>query len=166
MSKLQFDPTRSRASFTVHPWLHTAMTGSFAAPTGTLDQLANDRWRIDFSLQAASAAFPDSQRITAMLRSDAFFDAARHPIVHFRSKPFPTSVVRGGGTFSGVLDLHGVSKPVEFVFGTAGCKHPGVDCPIHVTGRISRYAFGMTRYKLVVRDEVDIAVDVRLRMLP
>ena len=45
-------------------------------------------------------------------------------------------------------------------------RHPGVACPIHVTGKISRNAFGMTQYKLVVRDAVDIAVEVRLRMAP
>jgi polyisoprenoid-binding protein YceI len=48
------------------------------------------------------------------------------------------------------------------VFAKAGCKQPGVTCPIHAAGTISRNAFGMTRYRLVVGDDVDIAVDVRL----
>jgi len=64
---------------------------------------------------------------------------------------------------SGVLDLRGASKPVQFVFARASCKKPGVACPIHASGRISRIAFGMTRYQLVVGDAVDIAVDMRLQ---
>jgi polyisoprenoid-binding protein YceI len=162
-STQQIDPTRSRASFTVHPHWQSAMTGKFGSPTGTLDNLAHGRLRVEFTLQASSVAFPDNQRITSMTRSEAFLDAAHHPIVHFRSNPFSASLLRSGGTISGVLDLRGVSKPVQFVFGKAGCRQPGVTCPIHAAGTISRNAFGMTRYNLIVRDDVEIAVDVRLR---
>jgi polyisoprenoid-binding protein YceI len=59
-----------------------------------------------------------------------------------------------------------VSKPVRFAFGKAGCEQPGRTCPIHATGKISRNEFGMTRYKLIVRDDVEIAVDVLLRTSP
>jgi polyisoprenoid-binding protein YceI len=87
MSTQKIDSMRSRARFTVHPHLQGAMTGTFASPTGSLTRVTNGRWRMDFSLQAASVAFPDSQRITSMTRSEAFFDADRHPIVHFTSDP-------------------------------------------------------------------------------
>lgn len=165
-STQQIDPARSGARFTVHPLLQKAMTGTFDAPTGTLETLPKGRLRIDFSLKAASVAFPDSKRITGMTRGEAFFDAAHHPVVHFRSKPFSASLLRDGGTLSGVLDLRGVSKPVRFVFDKAACDQPGVACPIHAAGRISRSAFGMTRYKLVVGDNVDIVVDMRFRVSP
>jgi polyisoprenoid-binding protein YceI len=165
-STQQIDRVHSGASFTVHPLLQKAMTGTFASPTGTLARLAKGRMRMDFSLQAASVAFADSKRITGLTRGEAFFDAAHHRVVHFRSNQFPASLLRDGGTLSGVLDLRGVSKPVRFVFAKAGCNQPGVACPIHATGSVSRSAFGMTRYKLVVGDAVDIAVDVRLRKSP
>lgn len=165
-STQQLDSMRSRASFTVHPHLQNAMTGKFESPTGTLDKLSDGRCRVDFRLQAASVAFPDSQRITSLTRSEPFFDAARHPIVHFRSNPFSASLLRDGGRLSGVLDLRGVSKPVTFVFGKSHCQQPGAACPIRATGTISRNAFGMTRYKLLVRDDVEIAVDMRLRISP
>ena len=164
MSTQQIDPTRSRASFTVHPHLQNAMTGTFGSPTGTLDKLKDGHWRIEFDLQAASVVFPDNQRITSMTRSEAFFDAAHHPIVHFRSNPFSASLLRNGGNLSGVLDLRGVGNPIRFVFAKAGCRQPGVTCPIHAAGRISRSAFGMTRYTLLVGDDVDIAVEMRLRV--
>jgi polyisoprenoid-binding protein YceI len=162
MSTQQIDSTRSRARFTVHPYLHSAMTGTFASPTGSVTKLTNGRWHMDFSLQAASVAFPDSRRITGLTRSEAFFDATGHPIVRFTSIPFSASLLRDGGTLSGVLDLHGVSKPARFVVAKADCHQPGVTCPILAAGTISRSAFGMTRYKLVVGDNVDIAVDVCL----
>lgn len=165
-STQQIDPMRSRASFTMHPRWQNAMTGKFESPTGTLDKLADGHWRIDFSLRVASVVFPDSQRITSLTRSESFFDAAHHPIVHFSSNPFSASLLRDGGTISGVLDLRGVGKPVLFVFAKAACQQPGVTCPIHATGRISRNAFEMTRYNLIVRDDVEIAVDVRLRISP
>jgi polyisoprenoid-binding protein YceI len=158
----QIDPAHSTARFTVHPHLQRAMTGTFDAPTGTLEKLAKGRLRIDFSLKAASVAFADSQRITGLTRSEAFFDAAHHPVVHFRSDPFAASILRDGGTLSGELNLRGTSRPVRFVFAKATCGQPGLACPIHAVGRISRSAFGMTRYKLIVGDAVDIAVDMRL----
>jgi polyisoprenoid-binding protein YceI len=165
-STQQIDSTRSTARFTVHPRWQGSMVGKFDSPTGTLDKLADGRWRIDFSLQAASVAFPDSQRITTMTRSEAFFDAARYPIARFRSNPFSAAILRDGGSISGVLDLRGVSKSVNFVFAKAGCQQPGITCPIRATGSISRNAFGMTRYRLIVGDDVDIAVDVRLHLSP
>lgn len=165
-STQQIDPAHSGARFTVHPHLQKAMTGTFDAPTGTLDRLAKGRLRIDFSLKAASVAFPDSKRITGWTRGEAFFDAAHHPVVRFRSDLFSASLLREGGTLSGVLDLRGVSQPVRFVFGKAACSQPGVACPIRAAGRISRKAFGMTRYMLVVGDNVDIAVDIRFRTSP
>ena len=140
------------------------MTGKFGSPTGALEKLADGRFCIDFSLQAASVAFPGSPRITSLTRSEAFFDAAHHPIVHFRSDPFSASLLRDGGTLAGVLDLRGASKPVRFVFDKAACQQPGVACPIHAAGRISRSDFGMTKYKLIVGDDVDIAVGMRLRL--
>jgi polyisoprenoid-binding protein YceI len=164
--QIEIDSMHSAAGFTVHPLWRSAMVGTFDSPTGALDKLADGRWRIDFSLQAASVAFTDSQRITTMTRSEAFFDAAHQPIVHFRSNPFYATFLRDGGTLSGVLDLRGVSKPVDFVFAKADCQQPGVACPIRATGKISRSAFGMTRYKLVLGDDVDIEVDVRLHASP
>lgn len=159
----QIDSSHSSAAFAVHPHLQEAMTGKFESPTGTMEKLTNGRLRVDFSLKAASVVFPDRQRITTLTRSEAFFDAVHHPIVHFRSNPFPMSLLREGGRISGALDLRGVSNQVQFVFAKAGCAQPGFSCALHAAGKISRNAFGMTRYKMLVQDNVDIVIDVRFR---
>lgn len=156
-----FDPLTSHASFTVHTRWLDAMTGQFNLPSGTLDTLPDGRLRVQVSLPAASVIFPGSERTTRWTRSEAFFDVARHPAIRFWSDGFSSAQLREGGTLDGVLELRGVAKPVRFVLVKSACVQPGVACPIHAVGRVSRRAFGMTRMLLLVRDDVEFSFDVR-----
>lgn len=162
----RFDPAASHASFSVHTRWLSAMDGQFDAPEGTLDTLPDGRLQVQVSLRAASVIFPDSERTTRWTRSDAFFGAAKYPSIRFRSEPFAPARLRTGGALDGVLELRGMSKPVHFVLAKSGCAQPGLACPIHAAGRISRRAFGMTRMLLLVRDDVEFTFDVRLQAQP
>ena len=162
----RFDPAASHATFTVHTrWLST-MIGRFDGPEGTLDTLPDGRLQVQVSLRAASVTFPASERTTRWTRSDAFFDVAHYPVIHFRSEPFARSRLSVGGALDGLLVVRGVSKPVRFELAKPDCAQAGMGCPIRVAGRISRREFGMTRMLWLVRDDVEFAFDVRLRAQP
>jgi len=158
-----FDPAASFASFTVHTRWLAAMTGRFDALDGRLETLPNGRLQVQVALRAASVTFPDSERTTRWTRSDAFFDVAHHPVIRFRSEAFSQARLSAGGALDGILELRGVSKPVRFVLAKSACAQPGVACPIHAAGRISRREFGMTRMQLLVRDNVEFTFDALLR---
>lgn len=157
-----FDPAASRASFIVHTRWLSAIAGRFDAPTGALETLPDGQVQVEVSLTAASVTFPGSARTTRWTRSDAFFDVDHYPVIRFRSEAFPRARLGAGGALDGMLELRGVSKPVRFVLAKSTCAQPGVACPIHAAGRVSRSAFGMTRMLLLVRDNVEFAFDARL----
>ena len=161
-----FDPAVSHASFTVHTRWLSAIIGRFDAPEGTLDTLPDGRLQVQISLRAGSVTFPDSERITRWTRSDAFFDVAHYPFIRFRSEPFSRARLSAGGALDGLLELRGVNKPVHFELAKSDCAQPGVACPIHSAGRISRRAFGMTQMLWLVRDNVEFAFDARLQAQP
>lgn len=162
----RFDAAASHASFTVHTRWLSAMVGRFDAPEGTLEPLPDGRLQVQISLRAASVTFADSERTTRWTRSDAFFDVAHYPVIRFRSEPFSRARLSAGGALDGLLEVRGVSKPVRFVLAKSDCAQPGVGCPIHAAGRISRRAFGMARMLWLVRDNVEFAFDARLQAQP
>lgn len=162
VSSRTIDPELSQVRFTVYPiWQHH-LDGRFDPPRGSLDTLADGRLVVRVQLAAASASFPDNATSTRWLRSRKFFDAAHYPWIRFHSQPFPATRLREGGVLEGVLELRGVSGPVRFDL-APGCADPGRACPIHAQGRIDRRAFGMTRMRWLVGDEVDFTLDVRLQ---
>jgi polyisoprenoid-binding protein YceI len=163
VAQMRFDPAASNASFTVHTLWLSAMIGRFDGPEGTLETLPDGRLQVQVSLRAASVTFPGSERTTRWTRSAAFFDVANYPLIHFRSEPFAPARLHAGGALDGVLELRGVSKPVHFVLAKSDCTQPGLGCPIHAAGQVSRRAFGMTRMLLLVRDNVEFAFNARLR---
>lgn len=155
------DGGNSRVAFSVHPVWADRLEGHFDPPEGSLETLADGRLRVQVSLSAASASFPGSATSTRWMRSEAFFDAARHPAIRFRSQPFPARRLQEGGSLEGELELRGVVKPVTFML-VASCTEPGTQCPIHAEGKVGRNVFGMTRMRWLVGNDVGFAFDVRL----
>jgi polyisoprenoid-binding protein YceI len=162
----RIDPSASQASFTVHTRWLSSMIGRFDGPEGLLDVLPDGRMQVQVSLRAASVVFPGSERTTRWTRSDAFFNVVAFPLIRFRSDLFPPARLRAGGVLDGLLEVRGVSRPVRFELAKSDCAQPGTGCPIHVAGRISRRAFGMSRMLWLVRDDVQFTFDVRLQASP
>ena len=65
----------------------------------------------------------------------------------------------------GELTLRGQTRPVVFQVQRTQCATPGRGCPIAVTGKVSRHAFGMNAYRWSVRDQVEFEFRVRLAQL-
>ena len=59
--------------------------------------------------------------------------------------------------------LRGLGRPVSFLLLPSDCARPGLDCDLQVHGRVSRKAFGMSAYRVLVRDQVDVRFRMRLR---
>lgn len=97
------------------------------------------------------------------LRSDEFFDVAKHPTIRFRSD---TIAFDGDKAVSaqGELTLLGVTRPVKLAVSGFRCGPHPVNkrtlCGADVSTTIRRSEFGMTKYVPAVGDEVRILVPV------
>jgi polyisoprenoid-binding protein YceI len=91
------------------------------------------------------------------LRSADFFDVAKYPLVRFES----TGLVRTGntGTLTGMLTLHGVTRPVTFAATLQTPDLNGNRLAFSATGTLKRSDFGMTDYMGVIGDEVTLKIE-------
>lgn len=141
------------------------VSGHFTEARGELmfDPLAPSRSRIavsarSISIQASSAA------IEERLRSPAFFDAARHPVVTFESTAITVSR-QGKGYVRGQLRMRGHSRPLQLRLQLHGWRPSGQRMPLdrlQAVGTLQRSNWGMTALPSVVGDEVRLDIEVRL----
>lgn len=159
----KIDPSSSQVSFNVHTRWLAEMGGRFEMFEGRIDSLPSGELEVRLTMQAASAEFPGHARSTGWIRSPLFFDAARHPRIRFVSAHLPASRLASGGIIDGVLEMHGVSAPIRFVMEPPTCTNAGEDCPLRASGQVSRQVFGMSGMKMLVRDQVEFVLSIRLR---
>ena len=159
----RIDPQASVATIEVDLRIGGRVQGRFGALEGQLDRLPDGRLQVSVRLDTRSLVLDGPGWMARSMRSAKFLDVERHPWVHFRSEPFDAALVRGGGAISGTLQLRGVARRVAFAVDPAGCDEPGVDCPIHVSGLVSRREFGMEAYRAWLHDPVGFDFRVRLR---
>lgn len=94
--------------------------------------------------------------------TDEFLDARNYPDMKFVSSSVTPSAA-DRGTMSGLLTLHGVSKPVKLdyqVLGIGADPWGGMRAGFRATTRINRADFGITKYAVngPVGNEVDITL--------
>lgn len=160
-SRQIFDPGRSSASFRVHMRFLPSPNGQFSVVTGELqDERAQQR--VVVAVDGRSLTLDGPGWMTHVTRSDDFLAVDRYPEISFRSVAFAPALLRSGGVLSGQLFLRGVRRDVAFQLLPSICTRPGRDCDIRVVGRISRREFGMTAYRITVKDNVDFDFRVRL----
>jgi polyisoprenoid-binding protein YceI len=161
-SRLAFDPARSSASFRVHMRFLPSPLGTFAKVSG---ELQDDRGgqRVLVAVDGRSLVLDGPEWMNRVTRSDDFLAVDRFPEISFRSAAFEPDLLRAGGQLRGELFLRGVRREVAFKLLPSACARPGRDCDIQVLGRIRRHEFGMTSYRLTVKDGVDF--DFRVRLL-
>lgn len=136
--------------------------GSFSSFNGTVIVSNHDLERssvsVDIDMPSLQTGDP---KLTAWLKSPAFFDVVQYPRAHFASN----SVRLGGelgatNTVAGILELHGVQKPLD-IPATIHVRPDGVDVDAEVT--LSRAAFGLT-YQGKAKDLLDDKVVVNLSL--
>lgn len=108
----QIDPMHSKVGFEVPHLVISTVEGTFKEFDGQLD-LASDftKSKVTANVKVASIDTGVEKR-DDHLKSADFFDAAKHPLMTFKS----TSIKGTPESFkiSGDLTLHGVKKPVTF----------------------------------------------------
>ncbi len=156
-------PSNTSIQFKVRNLGIMNVTGSFNRFTGTLklDQADITRSMVDVSIETASISTGIDRRDTH-LRSDDFFDTARHPTMRFTS----TALERLGPDrlkLTGNLTIRGVTRPVTLTV-TAQPGEGGADFTrsATATATINRQEFGVS-YGAVIGDSVQISITTRLK---
>ena len=162
-ASLALDGRRSRALFLVSLRPGTVVEGRLSKLRGDLSGSAQAGWRVRVRLDGRSLRLRGPSWMQRMTRSDAFLAVDRHPDIGFESDRFDDALLHAGGELPGQLTLRGLTRPVSLLLLPSACARPGQDCELHVQGSLSRKAFGMTAYRALVRDPVQVRLRVRLR---
>ena len=158
---IDFDQTGAAAGFRVRAG-GVPLRGLFQRLRGHL-RVADDGTRacVRTELDATSVTMVNDS-FGAWARSSAFFDAARHPQLEFRSQPFDPDVLLRGGVIDGTLTLRGATRRQRLRAEPARCavQLPAI-CKVQLRGAMSRGAFGMRARGPFVGDRVEL--DLRIK---
>jgi polyisoprenoid-binding protein YceI len=133
----RIDPTRSSVEFEVpHAWGLTKVKGQFERYDGTLDLRSTAA--IKLTVNADSINTKNKKR-DKHLRSDDFFGAEAHPLVHFISDT--ATLDDEHLTVAGTLRAAGASEPVQLV---ATLRPVGHELDIEATADVDQRRLGMT----------------------
>ena len=123
----------------------------------------NDTVQVIAHIQTASTSMQSSSD-AALLKSQAYFDAAHFPEIIFQSTSFPIATLRNGGEISGKLTLRGISQPQIFKLTTKACGREFAlepwRCGFDVVGTLHRSEFGMKARRGIVSDEVELTLSI------
>jgi polyisoprenoid-binding protein YceI len=159
---LRIDPAASQASFRIPLRFLPDTQGHFAGVSGELQSDGGSHQRVLVTLDGRSLSVDGPGWMEHATRSEDFLDVEHFPEISFRSDAFAPELLRVGGELHGLLTLRGVQRPVAFRLLPSICVAPGRDCSIRVLGSIRRRDFGMSSDRLLVKDEVDFDIQVRL----
>ena len=164
---LQFDATRSHATFEVKVLYLIGVRGQFGSVHGTVAiDRARDTAVVD-ALIDTNAVHMRNRRYENWTKSAEFFDAQHFPQIHFASAPFALASLHDGGEINGVLTVRGVNRPVVFTIDAAGCADPlSGTCAVAADGAIHRSEFGMHSRRGTLADKVDLHLAIFVRPPP
>jgi polyisoprenoid-binding protein YceI len=155
------DGAHSSARFSVRTLWFTHERGVFDGVHGELRRSDAERDVVDAWIEAGSLGMDDPDALKEA-RGPDFFDVAQYPRIHFESYPFAATALREGGTLTGVLDLHGQRRWVQFTLLPSACPAQPLGCPIRVHGTLSRSAFEMRAHRGLLSDKVVLDLDIVL----
>lgn len=158
----RISPAESHADFAVRLlWMHT-IDGRFTDIAGRVHVDSRGMATVNASIRADSIVM-DSERFRRWTLAPEFFDAARYPMIHFVSRPVALSMLTSGGPLNGLLDMRGMTRPVQFNLQPAQCQSlASAVCVIRAEGFISRSAFGMHGHHASLSDPVHLGLSIRL----
>ena len=113
MSRWEIDPAHSHVAFAVRHLMIATVKGRFADVRGTVSMHGSSpaTATVDVTIVVASIDTREGQRDTH-LRSPDFFDAARFPVITFRSRRIQGDSLEGDLRLTGDLTMHGVTREV------------------------------------------------------
>ena len=152
--QLHIDASRSSAVFDIDLHSGSRVTGRFAAMQGQVTMRPDGYWQVRMTFAADQTEVPHHSRYTRLLRGAHFFDSQRYPKIHFVSEPFLPAHLQQGGAFHGELNLRGIARRERMYLKASHCSSPFLQCPVEVSGQLSRSAYGMRSLRWAVGDEV------------
>ena len=158
------DPAHSGIAFSVRQLLITTVSGRFTRYDVTIvtgeDPLGSS---VNATIELASLDTGNEKR-DEHIRSDTFFDVAKHPTASYRS----TGIRRAGEgwVIDGDLTLHGITRNVPLAVAVTGFG-PGPDggqrADFSATAQVNRGEFGINGWTgggLVVSDKVPMSFEI------
>jgi len=160
---LRIDPVRSRADFSVRLLWVSTVTGSFEGIRGELAiDPATHSAVVSADIDTASVRM-ESARLRRWLLAPEFFDASRHPQIHFESSPVSMQLLSEGGDVQGRLTLRGVTRPVTFHLQANDCPTRNLaGCVLQLQGTIDRTDFEMRARRGALSDRVNLGMAIVL----
>ncbi|MCB1569183.1 MAG: YceI family protein [Xanthomonadales bacterium] len=157
------DSDRTHATFWVRPLWLKRIEGVFPVVEGVArrDTLSG-ALTVDLQIDTRALQMNRAQALV-WAQGPEFFDTQRDPWIRFRSHTLSIERLAEGGPISGQLSLRGITRGVSLELAPSSCEHPGIDCPVEVSGELSRAAFGMDTRRLVLGDAVHLSIAVYLR---
>jgi polyisoprenoid-binding protein YceI len=163
----KIDPVHSHIEFAVRHLMISTVKGRFGGVEGTVVMDGSDptRAEVDVTIDVNSIDTREGQRDTHLKSAD-FFDAEKHPHIHFKSRSV-TGV--SGDTFklTGDLTIHGVTRQVALDVTEEGRgKDPwgGERAGFSATGKIKRSDFGLTWNQILEAGGVAVGDDVKISL--
>lgn len=158
----KIDPVHSSVGFTIRHFF-TNVPGSFTKFSGIIvvDRDDLEKSSVEATIEIASVDTRTAKR-DDHLRSPDFFDAAKFPVMTFKSKAWKKT---GDDTFdvTGDLTIKGVTKEVVLKVKSLGFG-PGMQGAMlsgwEATTTINRNDFGITTFPKVLGDEVPVTIAV------
>ncbi|HEY5955898.1 MAG TPA: YceI family protein [Polyangiaceae bacterium] len=165
------DASHSRVGFTVPHMVVSSVSGRFKQASGTiaLDEANLTKSDVEISIKTDSIDTDEPKR-DEHLRGPDFFDAAKYPLIVFKS----TKIAPAGGNkykLTGELTMHGVSKLVTLDANIS----PAIKNPwgkmvraVKIAGKVKRSDYGLKWNKtldaggVVVGDEVTLDIQVEI----
>jgi polyisoprenoid-binding protein YceI len=161
------DPAHSDVSFSVRHMMVSKVKGNFSRFEGTITTTEDGATSsVDATIDLSSVDTRNEQR-DEHIRSADFLDVAQYPTMTFRS-----SEVRADGhefVLTGLLDLHGVQRPVELRLEANGFgpdPFGGVRAGFTATTELNRSDFGVSLNMpmdgggVVVGDKINVTVEI------
>jgi polyisoprenoid-binding protein YceI len=160
----RIDPTSSQANFEVRLLWLDHIDGDFTQVVGNVvPGLHSDSWVVDATIPVESVNM-SSTRLRRWLLARAFFDARRHPTIHFVSNPISQAELNQGGLLTGYLTVRGVTAPMQFEVQPVHCEQLApTPCRIVLRGSLQRSTFGMTSDRVALSDNVDLNLSITLQ---
>ncbi len=168
-ARFAIDPSHSSVEFKVRHLMINKVSGKFDRFTGEFnyDEKNPATWTSLATIDAASVNTGSNDRDNHLRNAD-FFEVAKFPSISFKSTGI--SDVKGNvAKLNGILNLHGVEKPVTLdleIGGTIQDPWGNTRAGFSATGKINRKDFGIIWNKalgnngLVVGEEVEITIQV------
>lgn len=155
---LAIDAAHTRVDFDITALWVLRRRGEFRELEGTLSIAPDgESAQIDVRIRVASVTMANPDHV-ALLLSPAFFDAAQHAWIEFRSEPFALSR-QASLALPGTLSVRGIRRKVRFAVDTRECRADQLDrCRVRVSGILKRSRFGMTEYHRTLADEVRLRI--------